>query len=140
MCCSLISGPRFILTSSKCDHGISPGCAVCGDVAGEQRDQCENDRDKEKGRKVDCACLIKSGAKERGGKKCYDQSDEGTGSNQEAGTRQDEAKDVVSLRAESHADADLMRALRDEKRHHSIDSNRREHQREPGKDSQKDDR
>src|SRR4029077_4981009 len=113
MCCSLISGPRFILTSSKCDHGISPGCAMCGDVAGEQCDERENDRDKEKGRKVDCACLIEGGAKERGGKKRYDQSDEGTGSNQETGTRQDEAKDVVSLCAESHADTDFVRALHD---------------------------
>ena len=45
-----------------------------------------------------------------------------------------EPQDVAARGAERHADADLVRALRDHVRHHAVDTDHREQQRQPAED------
>ena len=46
----------------------------------------------------------------------------------------DEAQDIGTLRAERHANADLVCSLHDEERHHAVDADRSEDKRDPGED------
>ena len=63
-----------------------------------------------------------------------------TRADQHPGMRDDEAQHVGALRAEGHADANLVRALDDEKRHHTVNADRRKDERKTREDGQEHDR
>ena len=61
----------------------------------------------------------------------------GADENKSGGAAEHEDEDIAALRAQRHAHADFVRALHDEKRHHAVNPDRSEHERDRGEDPNK---
>ena len=125
----------------KRDHRVSAGGAARRDVTGEQRDEREREGDEEEGGQIERAHFVK---RRNAGREVLRSATikprTRAGADERSGMRNDEAENIGALRAERHAHPDFVRPLHDEERHHAVDADRGEDEREPGEDRQEHDR
>ena len=81
------------------------------DITGEQGDCCERDRHEQERRDIKRANIVKQRGEQTSRQKSENQSNEGADSNQLRCVSHNEPQDIATLRAQGHANADLMRAL-----------------------------
>ena len=108
------------------DHWIGAGCAECRNVTGEQRDGGQRDGDKNKCRRIKGADAVEQGRKRSGREESENQSDDGPDSDKLKRVSDDQAQNVPALRAQRHSHTNFVRALHDQIRNHSVNSNPRQ--------------
>lgn len=114
------------------DHGIDLRGAPGGEPAGERSGGEKDERDPGRGGKLGAGkCRHHRGQQTRDGKRAGE-TDQRAKEREAQALSEDEAEDVANLGAEGHADADLVRALRDEAGDHAVDANGGEHEAERG--------
>src|SRR5687768_1229353 len=124
---------------SEGDHGVGARGANGGDVTGQQRNDDQRERHADEGHQVKGADVKQKGAKSAAAHYAQEQAYAGAHEDELRRAANDEAQDIGALRAQGHADADLMGALHDQERHHAVDPDRSEHERDRGKDADQDD-
>ena len=125
-----------IYSVSQGGHGIEPAGPAGGEEAGEERGRAEEyDRAREEERTVRRDLVELGGdqsAQSERSRKASDEAEE----DRLHPLADDQAQDIESLRAERHADADLAGSLLDGVGDRAIDPNRREEERDPGKNAE----
>ena len=93
------------------DHGEDAGGAPCGDVAGEEGDDAEQNDDGSEGEPVRDADAVEQAAQEAGEEERGGESDEDAGGGEAQALRENLAEDDGFLRTEGDADTDFVGAL-----------------------------
>ncbi len=101
----------FHLLEAQRDHGIDAHGAACRQVAGDERDGGEQEANGGEGDGVGGAGFEKYGAQESREPEAEQESDQQADENQPDAVAEDEAEDVLTLRAEGEANADFVGAL-----------------------------
>src|ERR1700735_482322 len=128
--------PAEILLVAQSDHGVDGNGAAGRDVAGCNRDEQENCRcDGE------CDGVVRANAKEQARHQAREgeggrDADEDSKSGETQPLADDEAKNVAALRAESHANSDLAGTLRNGVGNHTVNTYRRQQERDSSKSFQ----
>ena len=116
------------------DYWIEFRGAPRGQIASDERDGDEQQRDHDECRRIACAHpeeQIRNHARETEG---TDQSDDNTDRGQRHALPNDQSQHIGFLRTERHANSDFMGALRDRVSHHAVDAERGEQERGTAED------
>ena len=99
-------------------------------IACEQRNQSERESHSDKRRKIERADVKKHRPQRLATHETKQQTDYRPDEHQFGGPADNQPQDVATLRTECHPHPNLMRPLHDQERHHAIDADRCEDQRD----------
>ena len=118
------------LLVSQRSHWINLCGTACREVASAERYNRQKDGNDSKRRDVELADVRQHDGDQTGDRCSTRQPDNQADNDQPGALSQKESDDVTVLRAQSHADADFVRMLAYNKRHHSVQTDTRQQHRQ----------
>src|SRR5262245_61891877 len=113
---------------AQCDHRIDAGCAARRDVACDQRHNHKRKRDACKYERILRAYMKQHPGEHPRKRKCSCKTDEDSDQNQPKALPYYQLQDIARLRSESHPDTELIAALRNGIRDHTVNPDPRQKQ------------
>src|SRR4029453_12711734 len=116
------------------NHRVEFRGTTRGQIAGEKRDDNKQKRNREIRRRIIWPHIEKQTCHDARETEGTGQSGDNTNGGQRHSLPNDQSEHITSLRAERHADADFLGALRDGVSHHAVDAERGEQERGEAED------
>jgi len=120
---------------SQRDHGIDLHGAACGDVRCDKSNSDEHEDGESECRRIVGRQAEEELSRQAGNPDGAEDTRSDAGSEDDRGITHDQTKDRSLLRAEGHANADLVRPLRDRVRHRAVKPDSSEQEREAAEEA-----